>query len=76
MISVLPMRGFNTTILAESYPISKTTRPSMEPLTSPRINLSRLLKTVVDAELNEVIAAWPELPAAIKTGILAMVRAG
>ena len=30
---------------------------------------------VVDAELNEVINAWPELPAAIKSGIVAMVRA-
>ena len=31
---------------------------------------------VVDAELNEVIDAWPELPAAIKSGIMAMVRVG
>ena len=30
----------------------------------------------VEAELLEVIDAWPELPAALKSGILAMVRAG
>ena len=30
----------------------------------------------VDAELNEVINAWPNLPAALKSGILAIVRAG
>ena len=30
----------------------------------------------VDLELNEVINAWPELPAALQHGILAMVRAG
>ena len=29
---------------------------------------------VVDAELLEVVDAWPELPAALKSGILAMVR--
>jgi len=31
---------------------------------------------LVDAELNEVIAAWPNLPAALQRGILAMVRTG
>ena len=31
---------------------------------------------LVAAELLEVSAAWPELPAAIKPGILAIVRAG
>ena len=29
-----------------------------------------------DEALREVIRAWPNLPAVIKTGILAMVRAG
>ena len=29
----------------------------------------------VDAELLEVVDAWPELPAALKSGILSMVRA-
>ena len=31
---------------------------------------------VVDAELREVIDAWPQLPAAIKSGIMEMVRTG
>ena len=30
----------------------------------------------IDAELRVVISAWPELPAALKSGILAIVRVG
>jgi hypothetical protein len=30
----------------------------------------------IDADLRELIAAWAELPAVVKAGILAMVRAG
>jgi hypothetical protein len=29
----------------------------------------------IDADLAAVVDAWPELPSAIKAGILAMVRA-
>ena len=31
--------------------------------------------TAADADLAEVIAAWPTLPRAVRAGVLAMVRA-
>ena len=37
--------------------------------------LSPHSSTPHDAGLSEVISVWPELPAALKSGILAMVRA-
>jgi hypothetical protein len=47
-------------------------------LRQPTIALAHHLPTdtcQIDPDLGDVVAAWPALPEAIKTGILAMVKA-
>jgi len=48
----------------------------IEPTGAAKSGALGAAKQVVDAELNEVINAWPDLPDVLKAGILAMVRAG
>ena len=48
----------------------------IEPTSAAKSGAPDAANQDVEAELLEVITAWPELPAAIKTGILTMVRAG
>ena len=47
----------------------------IEPTSAAKSGASDAANQVVDAELLEVVDAWPELSDALKNGILAMVRA-
>lgn len=38
-------------------------------------NTSEVLNTPADPDLAEVVTAWPELPQALRAGIVAMVKA-
>ena len=47
----------------------------LAPTGAAKSGASDAANQAVDAELLEVVDAWPELPAALKSGILSMVRA-
>jgi hypothetical protein len=45
------------------------------PITSIKCTIAGTFSGALDADLQSIVAAWPNLPEAVRAGILAMVRA-